>query len=122
MYMYVCSLILSARVETIAARGGPGMAAMLGLGNQLYCYSRSSGAIFEGRVWVGGVSMTRDGDVTHQIFLCLQAVTENVFPLSSLRSGDGNSLLEYCTERKIQISGLVVFILTGNGTLHFQDI
>ena len=121
--MHSPCIILSARGETIAARGGgPDMVVMLGLGNQLYCYSRSSGTIFEGRVWVGGASMTRDGDATPQIFLCLQAVTENVFPLSSLRSGDGNSLLEYCTERKIQISGLVVFILTGNGTLHFQDI
>ena len=66
--------------------------------------------------WGGGASMTRDVDVTPQMFLCLQGVTENVFPLPSLRSGDGNSLLEYCTERKIQISGLVVFILTGNVT------
>jgi len=30
------------------------------------------------------------------------------------RLGDGNSILEHCTEREIQISGLVVYIFTGN--------
>ena len=31
-----------------------------------------------------------------------------------LRLGDGNSILEHCTEREIQISGLMVYIFTGN--------
>jgi len=55
----------------------------------------------------------------NRLTLGVEHCIESALFVSSLillfhRLGDGNSILEHCTEREIQISGLVVYIFTGN--------